>query len=138
MSKTERFQDLGVWIKAREISKSIYLLTKKEDFKTDYALVRQINASSGSVMDNIAEGFNRGGNKEFIQFLYIAKGSAAESLSQINRALDREHINANEFEIVENDLTHLTNMIGKFISYLKTSDFKGPKFSPSKTQNSEQ
>lgn len=138
MSKAECFQDLGVWIKAREISKAIYFLTKREGFKTDYALVRQINSSSGSVMDNIAEGFNRGGNKEFIQFLYIAKGSAAESISQINRALDREHISLKEFEELDKELTHLINMIGKFISYLKTSDFKGQKYTPHKTQNSEQ
>lgn len=138
MSKAERFQDLSIWIKAREVSKIIYFLTKREGFKSDFALVRQINSSSGSVMDNIAEGFNRGGNKEFIQFLYIAKGSAAESISQINRAIDREHISLKEFEEIEKELTHLTNMIGKFISYLKTSDFKGQKFSPTKTQNSEQ
>lgn len=129
MSTAEKFQDWGVWNKAREISKKIYFYTKREGFNKDYALVRQINAASGSVMDNIAEGFERGGNKEFLQFLFVAKGSAGEVLSQVFRAFDREHITAGELEELKSHLEHLSNMIGKLISYLKTTELKGKKFS---------
>ena len=82
------FEDLPVWQRARELVKYIYTLTRKEAFSRDFSLVDQIRRSSASVMNNIAEGFERDGNKEFIQFLYITKGSSGEIKSQLYRALD--------------------------------------------------
>ena len=75
-------EELAIFQKARELSKKVYELTWKEPFKFDMRFVQQIRAASGSVMDNIAEGYERNGNKEFINFLYIAKGSCGEVRSQ--------------------------------------------------------
>ena len=85
MASVERFEDLRIWQMARELCKEIYLHTEKKPWKTDSRFVQQIRAAAGSVMDNIAEGFERDGNKEYIQFLYIAKGSCGEVRSQIIR-----------------------------------------------------
>jgi four helix bundle protein len=88
MATIRRFEDLNVWQKARDLSKVIYLKSIKGSFSKDFALKDQINAASGSVMDNIAEGFERDGRLEFIQFLSYSKGSAGEVRSQLYRAYD--------------------------------------------------
>jgi four helix bundle protein len=98
MSKVERFEDLKVWQLARELCQIIHKLTLKEQFSKDFKLIGQIKGSSGSIMDNIAEGFERDGNKEFIQFLSIAKGSCGETRSQLYRAFDNGYIIQDEFD----------------------------------------
>lgn len=97
MARIENFEDLQVWQSARDLSKAIYPSTQKENLSKDYSLKDQMNRSAGSIMDNIAEGFDRGGKKELIQFPYIAKGSAAELRSQLYRALDRKYLNGDDF-----------------------------------------
>ena len=92
MATIKSFEEIEAWRKARVLSKEIFELTQKGSFSKDFSLRDQINRSSGSIMDNIAEGFERGGNTEFIQFLSIAKGSAGEVCSQIYRAHDRNHL----------------------------------------------
>jgi len=89
MSTIKQFEELRCWKSARELSGLIYRLTMKERFARDFALVNQIRNSSGSGMDNIAEGFDRAGNKEFLQFLSVSRGSVAETKSQLYRALDQ-------------------------------------------------
>jgi len=128
MATIQRFEDLEVWKKAREICKLISLLTQKDQFSKDFSLKDQIKRSSGSVMDNIAEGFERGGNKEFINFLTFSKGSLGEVRSQTYRAYDYNYITVEEFNTLIADSTSLSERIGKFISYLRNSDFKGVKF----------
>ena len=98
-----------------------------DGLKTDYRLKDQINGSSGSIMDNIAEGFNRGGNKEFINFLSYSKGSAGESLSQLYRIFDRKYITESEFNELSEKARVLVNKIGGLMAYLKKSNFKGHK-----------
>ena len=98
MGTIEKFEDLNAWQKARELCNEIYKLTLKEDFSKDYSLKDQIKRSSGSSMDNIAEGFDRNSNKEFRQFLFIAKSSSSEVKSQLYRALDRNYITEDEFK----------------------------------------
>ena len=129
MAQIKKFEDLESWQKARELSQFIFKITKKDLFSKDYTLVDQIRASSGSGMDNIAEDFNRGGNKEFIQFLFTSNGSLAESQSQLYRALDRKYIIDEEFNkgyLLANRTIKLN--LG-MIRYLKSSDYKGQKYS---------
>ena len=96
MATVKRFEDLDCWQMANELCRLIFLFTSKEIFSKSYPLKSQIDSSSGSVIDNIAEGFERSGRKEFIQFLSIAKGSAGEVRSQLQRAFDRNFITKDE------------------------------------------
>jgi len=128
MATIKSFEDLEVWQLARDLSRDIYELTQTGTFSKDFDLKRQINNSSGSVMDNIAEGFERGGNREFIQFLGIAKGSCAETRSQLYRALDRKHITSEKFESLRDKSTILSKKINSLMTYLTTTDKKGMKF----------
>ena len=128
MSTIKRFEDLEIWKKARELCQEIYFLRDKIMVENDFKLYSQINGSSGSIMDNIAEGFERNGNKEFCQFLSIAKASCGETRSQLYRVLDRNYISQEEFGIIENKLISLSKQISGFITYLKNSDLKGSKF----------
>ena len=95
--KIERFEDLEIWQEARDLCKFVFSITLSDAFKKDFKFRDQIRASSGSIMDNIAEGFERGGNKEFIQFLYIAKGSCGETRSQSYRAFDFQYLSNEEY-----------------------------------------
>jgi four helix bundle protein len=122
------FEDLTIWQKARELSKLIYGITSRAPFSNDFRFKDQIRASSGSVMDNIAEGFEREGNKEFVQFLFIAKGSCGETRSQIYRAFDNQYITESEFKELLNKAVDISTDIANFIKYLKNSEYKGNKF----------
>lgn len=128
MSKVERFEDLKVWQVARELCKEIHKLTIKDTFSKDFKLIGQIKGASGSIMDNIAEGFERDGNKEFSQFLSISKGSCGEVRSQLYRAIDNEYISQEEFETAYEKSLVVSKMLKGFIVYLKESELKGNKF----------
>lgn len=116
----KRFEDLLFWQKARELTKLIYMLTRKGAFKTDFGLRDQIQRSSVSIMSNIAEGFGRGGNNEFIQFLYIAKGSLSEVKSQLYVAKDLCYISDREFLTAYGITEEISRMINAFIKSVKT------------------
>ncbi len=128
MATIERFEDLEIWQSARIISKKIHLLSLETELKNDFGLKNQMKNSSGSVMDNIAEGFERGGNLEFRQFLSVAKASAGETRSQLYRLWDFDYINQKKFEELKIDLENLSGKIQNFIKYLNKNDFKGDKF----------
>jgi four helix bundle protein len=128
MATITKFEDLEIWQEARKLAKEIYIISKETDLKTDFRFKEQIKASSGSVMDNIAEGFERDGNIEFRQFLSIAKGSAGESRSQIYRLYDYEYISLEKFEDLKTKYEILSGKIKNFITYLNKKDFKGNKF----------
>jgi len=126
--KISTFEDLEIWIEARELCKSINKLTQRDSFSRDFKLKDQIRSASGSIMDNIAEGFERGGNKEFIQFLYIAKGSCGEVRSQSYRSFDFNYITEDDFSSLIEKTTLLSKKINSFINYLQKSNFKGAKY----------
>ena len=128
MATITRFEDLEIWQEARRLAKLIHLGAVETDLKNDFRFRDQIKASSGSVMDNIAEGFERNGNLEFRQFLSIAKGSAGETRSQLYRALDCNYINQERFDVLKIDSENLSGKINNFITYLNKKDFKGTKF----------
>lgn len=112
----------------------IHLVFKRDAPMRDYPLRDQINRSLGSIMDNIAEGFERGSSKEFIQFLFIAKGSAGEARSQLYRLLDRNYITEEEFREFHQKLEAISRLLMKWIQYLRSSDIKGDKFSSTKSK----
>jgi len=126
--KLTRFEDLNIWQDARALCRFIFEITSKDPFSKDFRFRDQIRASSGSIMDNTAEGFERGGNKEFIQFLSIAKGSCGETRSQSYRAFDFQYINNNELQELIDRTVNLSKKISGFISYLKKSSLKGSKY----------
>jgi four helix bundle protein len=128
MARIEHFEDLQVWQSARELSKLVFASTLNDNLSKDYSLKDQMNRSAGSIMDNIAEGFDRGGKKELIQFLYIAKGSAAELRSQLYRALDRKYLAEVDFENITIKTKEVGKQLSGFIKYLKSSELRGSKY----------
>ena len=128
MATVRSFEELDVWQRARVFANKIYDLTSEGTFAKDYSLKDQINRSAGSIMDNIAEGFERGGNKEMIAFLSYSKGSAGESRSQLYRAFDRKHIQEETLNELKEEALLISKMIAGFMSYLQKSDLKGSKF----------
>ncbi|MBP7396671.1 MAG: four helix bundle protein [Flavobacterium sp.] len=128
MGKIQKFEDLEIWSLAREICQLVEFLIQNTNLKTNYSLRDQIDRSSGSIMDNIAEGFERNGNREFIQFLSIAKGSAGEVKSQSYRAFDKNLI-TKEQHFKLNEIVELEkNKIGAMMNYLNNCEMKGLKF----------
>lgn len=128
MATIKRFEDLEIWQEARKLAKEIHQISLSTPLKTDFRLQQQIKASSGSIMDNIAEGFERDGNTEFRQYLAIAKGSSGETRSQLYRLLDYEYISEKQFVDLKAQYENLSCKIQNFMAYLNKQDFKGTKF----------
>ena len=128
MARLERFEDVDAWKKARELTRAVYQITSTGEFAHDFGLRDQIRRATVSVMSNIAEGFERGGDKEFLQFLSMAKGSCGEIRAQLYVALDQTYITETQFK----DLIELTMQVSRLIAglmkYLKTSDLRGSKY----------
>lgn len=128
MATITRFEDLEIWQLSRTLNKEIYPFLQHLIELKNYELYKQLDRSTGSIMDTIAEGFERNGNREFIQFPAISKASAGEVRSQLFRALDRNLTDADKFEKFQTDCLLIGNKIGKFITYLNNSGIKGKKF----------
>ena len=122
--KAERFEDLDIWKLSRELVKSIYNITTKAEFTRDYGFINQIQRCSVSIMSNIAEGFERKGNKEFIHFLSIAKGSCGELRSQLYIALDLGYINEGDFQNNMESAERISGSISSLIKYLESYNLK--------------
>lgn len=128
MATIKSFEDVLSWQKARLLCDKVGKIIDEERFRKNYRLIGQLEGSSGSIMDNIAEGFERSGNKEFVQFLCIAKGSCGEFRSQLYRCLDRDYISKIEFEELYKMAVEISKLIQKLIDYLQTSEMKGAKY----------
>lgn len=128
MATIQRFEDLEIWKEARRLAVEIHTISIETPLINDFGLKSQIKRASGSVMDNIAEGFERDGNLEFRQFLSIAKGSAGETRSQLYRLMDCGYISTEKFEVLKSDYEKLSGKINNFIVYLNKKDYKGNKF----------
>lgn len=118
MSKFKSFEDINSWQKSRIFNKKIYLITENSNFKKDFDFVRQIRRASLSISSNIAEGFERNTDKEFVYFLYVAKASAGEVRSQLYLAFDLEYIIKEEFEMLLESVTEISKLLSGFIKYL--------------------
>jgi four helix bundle protein len=125
----KRFEDLEIWMEARELCKVVQEITSQAPFWNDFKLRDQIRGSSGSAMDNIAEGFDRGGNKEFGQFLSMSRGSTGEARYQSYRAYDNKYITEEKFNELLERTDSLSRKTFKLMEYLKNSDIKGIKYS---------
>ena len=128
MAHHNSFESLEVYKEASVFCDAIWEIICHTSLSKDYKLREQINGSSGSIMDNIAEGFGRRGNKEFIMFLSYSRGSCNESKSQLLRCFRRNHIDETTFNKLNSDAENLINQLSKFINYLKSSERKGSKF----------
>lgn len=128
MASIKKFEDIEAWKTAREVTKRVYELTGSGEFGRDFPLRDQIRRSSVSVMSNIAEGFEREGNKEFINFLSIAKGSCGEARSRLYIAFDQNFISEADFRWAYDGFDRVRKMISGLMNYLKQSNMRGRKF----------
>jgi four helix bundle protein len=122
MGKFNSFEEIISWQKAREFNKRIYLATESNIFKKDFDFVRQIRRASLSISSNIAEGFERNTDKEFIYFLYVAKASAGEVRSQLYLAFDLDYITKQEFDKLLKSVTEISRLLSGFIKYLSLKE----------------
>ena len=128
MAKIERFEDIEAWKKARELTKIIYEVTAQGKLASDFPLRDQLRRATISIMANIAEGFEREGNKEFRQFLAMAKGSVGEVKALLYVALDAGLTSSEQFQRISALADEASRLLAGFLRYLKTSDKKGSKF----------
>lgn len=131
MATFKKFEEIECWKKARELTDRVYKVSKKTAFFKDFSLRDQIRRAAISVMSNIAEGFDRSGTGEFVQFLAFAKGSTGEVRCQLYVALDQSYIDEEEFEYLSGLATETGKMIGGLMNYLRRSGHKGARFKTS-------
>ena len=125
MATIKRFEDIESWKLGKELCSKIGKHIDEGKFKKNYRLIDQMEGSSGSIMDNIAEGFERGSRAEFILFLGYAKGSSGEFRSQLYRALNRGYIGQKEFDELYDLAVTISGLLQKFIEYLLKSGIAG-------------
>ena len=135
MARIERFEDVEAWRKGRELRRAVYACSRSGGFASDFGLRAQIRRAAPSVTSNIAEGFERGGNREFVQFLSNAKGSCGEVRDQLYTALDENYITQQQFNELSSLSIEVSRMISGFMKYLQQSELRGTKF---KTASAEQ
>ena len=128
MATFKTFEDIEAWQQSRKLTKSIYEITSQGTFARDFGLHDQIRKASVSIMSNIAEGFERSGTKEFIQFLATAKGSAGEVRAQLYVALDQGYVEQRDFNELNQSIIKISRMLNGLITYLRSTSLKGTKF----------
>jgi four helix bundle protein len=128
MATFEKFEDIEAWKKARELTREVYRHSKVGPFSKDFGLRDQIRHAAVSVMSIIAEGVERAGSKEFMQFLAIAKGSAGELEAQLYVALDQAYIREEDFVSLRRLTGSTKRLLGGLMGYLRRSGMKGAKY----------
>ena len=128
MATIGKFEDIEAWQLAREMTKAIYAISNDAPFARDFGLRDQIRRASVSIMSNIAEGFERGGDKEFFQFVSLAKGSSGEVRAQLYVALDAGYIDQQTFSRLSDMATQINRMLAGLMKYLRSSELKGSKY----------
>ena len=128
MATISKFEDIEAWQLAREMTKMIYAISNDGAFARDFGLRDQIRRASVSIMSNIAEGFERGGDKEFFQFVSLAKGSSGEVRAQLYVALDAGYIDRQTFSRLSDMATQINRMLAGLMKYLRSSELKGSKY----------
>jgi len=118
--KITKFENLDCWQESRVLTREIYKITADGLFKKDYGLIDQVRRSATSIMANIAEGFSRQGDREFIQFLFISKASASELQSHLYVAFDQGYIKQDSFQSLHNQIESIHKRISNLIKYLKS------------------
>ena len=121
MGTIRRFEDLQVWSKSPDLTRFIYTITSHPSFNHDFRLRNQMRDAAGSIMSNIAEGFSRNTDKEFIQFLFVSKASVAEIQSQFYIALDQNYLSEEAFQEIYEMCDHTSRMLSNLIKYLRSS-----------------
>lgn len=134
----ESFEELHIYQRARELTNWVYELSRGGSFSRDFGLADQIRRASVSIMSNVAEGFERGSSTEFIQFLYIAKGSCGEVRAQLQIARDQDYMTGDDYEKLHDLARKISGMISNFISHLQKSGYRGEKFNRPQRQKIEQ
>ena len=124
----KNFEELEIWKTARHLTQEVYMISNALPFSKDFALRDQMRRAAVSIMSNIAEGFERGGNQEFVQYLYVAKGSCGEVRSQLYVALDQKYVDQKVTDELVIILKRLSVMIKHLIDHLKRSGLRGPKY----------
>src|SRR4051812_2670337 len=128
MSTIRHFEDIVAWQKGRELKRQVYEASRRPLFAKDFALTTQIRRSAISITANIAEGFERGGKQEFMQFLGHSKGSCGELRDHLYTALDEKYISAEQFEKLCAGALEVSSLIAGFIKYLQTTTIRGPRY----------
>ena len=128
MAEIKRFEDIEAWQRGRQLVQAIYEISSLGDFAKDFGLKEQIRRAAASVMSNIAEGFERGGDKEFLQVLALAKASGGEVRSQLYVALDQNYWNEAQFRSISEQAIQISQLIAGFMRYLQQSDLRGSKY----------
>jgi four helix bundle protein len=128
MAQIKCFKDLSIWQESRKLVEKIYLITRNSEFSKDFQFVDHIRRTAISIPSNISEGFEREGNKEFINFLSFAKGSCGELRTQLYMAYDQNYINNEEFDEIKDLSIKVSMGISKLMRYLKASNYRGSKF----------
>ena len=128
MARVTRFEELDGWQKARELAAAVYQHSDSGRFGNDFGLRDQIRRAAVSVLSNIAEGFERGGDQEFVQFLATAKGSCGELRAQLYIAKDQGYLSESEFLDLYESATEVSKLISGLMKYLRESPLKGSKY----------
>jgi four helix bundle protein len=137
MTTFTRFEDIEAWKRARDLTRKVYRCTKSRGFASDFGLKDQIRRAAVSVLSNIAEGYERDGTQEFLQFHSTAKGSIGEVRAQLYVALDEGYLSSDQFDELSRDALAISKMLSSLMNYLRNCEHRGLKYAPRRPLNAQ-